>query len=605
MKKLLFIFVIMFSLTSCGRQIAVSGSSDIKPLEFIEATNYTNIPEKRKQQLEEYVAAMDSADLLSVIRLGQLADKRITIKVNKPELISLGEISFEIVLENVDKKSVVLPLKGMLNYYLAETNIRNACIVWGNMSINENSIILTTLNHIYKIDIDSMSIEQLQPEFLTDIAQRYYLMDTISCDAGYTVSYMDRTKQEFVIFDKDGKTVNRIDTDSVFAHYNPSSSNNMNITYGKDCMTTFYADPQQTVIGITSDDRAYEPDGEIYPPALKVFFDITTGQSEHYPISLVNYSDDNYHLAIFAPSNYNTHRVIRRENGKVTDYFTFETDELGKWSSHDGKLESMVTADCGFNVVSAYCPYSRQTVTVDFINNSVDISTDYDENWQYSVFDTYKDRYCLCEGARTGAGDVSHKDIVLKDTETGQMKYIDTIGGMYGGSESAGFFSNGDVYTIGLDEFKVFTTDMSQQDPVFEMSKNFPLGSELTGDIYFRHLLAARRDPDNHSWVVLYNEAPYEEDANDWYMPDDFGDNFYKSTYKIGILDPQGNLTKVYDTGEHVMTYSFRTVEMYMKPGNIIHFSVLIKGTPQLEAELDLNTGEYTCISGGYNEWAK
>ena len=128
-----------------------------------------------------------------------------------------------------------------------------------------------------------------------------------------------------------------------------------------------------------------------------------------------------------------------------------------------------------------------------------------------------------------GGGDVVINSIYLVENATGDVKYIDTIGGMYGGSESAGFFSNGDVYTIGLDEFKVFTTDMSQQGPVFEMSKNFPLGDDAVEKGGFRHLLSARRDPATQSWVVLYNEAPYQADANDWYMDGDLGYNFYKS----------------------------------------------------------------------------
>ena len=130
------------------------------------------------------------------------------------------------------------------------------------------------------------------------------------------------------------------------------------------------------------------------------------------------------------------------------------------------------------------------------------------------------------------------------------------------------------------------------------------MGDDAVGKGSFRHLLAARRDPATHSWVVLYNEGvEYENYADNFIDYKNLSDNFYNSTYKIGILDPQGNLTKVYDTGEHVMTYSFRQVSMYMEEGDINNFKVLHKGvTPQLHGQLDLKTGEYTCISGGYNK---
>ena len=198
---------------------------------------------------------------------------------------------------------------------------------------------------------------------------------------------------------------------------------------------------------------------------------------------------------------------------------------------------------------------SDHIITADFAKRKVSstISKQMIENGLERLYSNSADgRYSLWKGNGEGGGDVVINSIYLVENATGDVKYIDTIGGMYGGSESAGFFSNGDVYTIGLDEFKVFTTDMSQQGPVFEMSKNFPLGEDAVEKGGFRHLLSARRDPATHSWVVLYNEAPYQADANDWYMDGDLGYNFYKSTYKVGILDPQGNLTKVYDTGEYV-----------------------------------------------------
>ena len=198
--------------------------------------------------------------------------------------------------------------------------------------------------------------------------------------------------------------------------------------------------------------------------------------------------------------------------------------------------------------------------------------------------------------------------LALKNEKTGEIGFIDQYNGVKHRKFSldAGFFSNGDVYTISRDEFKVFTTDMSRQGPAFEMSKNFPLGYEISDDIYFRHLLGARRDPGTHSWVVLYNESgPYSENSRDYYIDgDDWG--YYKSTYKIGILDPQGNLTQVFDTGEYVKTYSFSSIDMYMIRDNIIRFDVLQKGEyPILRGEVDLVTGRYTNISGGYNNLAK
>ena len=226
-------------------------------------------------------------------------------------------------------------------------------------------------------------------------------------------------------------------------------------------------------------------------------------------------------------------------------------------------------------------------------------------NLQWIVAKSSNDRYSLWSSDGGSGGDAIVEKIYLVDNHTGKTKYLDTIGGMYGGNAGCGFFSNGDIYTIMLDEFKVFTTDMSQQGPVFEMSKNFPLGDNAIGDGTYRRLLSARRDPATHSWAVLYHAGKYHEVYEDDYVDyDKLSDNFFNSTYKIGILDQQGNLTKTYETGEYVMSYWFRGIKMHMETGDILYFSVLNKGiTPQLEAKIDLKTGEYTCISGGYNNW--
>lgn len=609
MKKLLLLFVLVLSFTACTDFTPDTGNNDVqpavKPLEYTETAQFTQLPQPQLKQLEKYVESLSPRDLLGILRLEQLAEKGITVKIEHPQLKDVSMVNFDIVLENSQGKTAVLPVSALLNYNSDSNGLRNIEVIWGNISADEENLIVTMLNNIYKLDIDTLSVQQLQPEFLTDGQQQYYLLDVISCDAGYTASCLGQTRQGIVVFDENGKTVSENLEFGFLGGTDSDISRNYSIRLGHNHLTTFYINPQQTILGFTSDETVYAGNKTETAPLVNTLADLSTDAVEYYPYTAFDYTSGDYRFTMFSPGNYNTFRAVRAKNGKVTDYFTFDGSQLHETFRQDYNDEYSISSAEDGNIVTVYSPYSSQTLEINFKDYTVNIYNQYTEDWEYEVFDTSKDgRFELCTGSRYGGGDVSHSRIVLRDTQTGQMKYIDTIGGMYGGSESAGFFSNGDVYTIGLDEFKVFTNNMEQTEPVFEMSKNFPLGDDAVGKGSFRHLLAARRNPDDFSWIVLYNEAPYKEQPSDWYMDGDLGYNFYKSTYKVGILDPQGNLTRVYDTGEYVMTYDFRRVNMYLSADNMLNFKVVIKGTEtQLHGQLNLNTGEYTCVSGGYNRW--
>lgn len=603
MKKLLFVLAFVFALTGCEGQ----GSDAIQPLQYTEEYNFTQLSDSDGTLLQRYVRQADITDLLSEMRIEQLAQMGISVSAQNISLVSNGQVDFDLVLNNPQGKTLTLPMEAVVNYYITGNGIKRIHIMWGNISAENSTPVLCTLNHIYTIDAEKLTLKQLSPQFLADKTQRYYLLDAIACDAGYTAAYMDSEKQGYIVFDKTGKTTDEYYRANFFAYYNDSSSSNYSFEGPGACIATFYVDPQQTIIGRSKEETAYHPQEENYAISMYSLADLASDLVEFYPFAPFDYQCGDCRVAMFSPGNYNTFRVVRAKNGRVTDYFTFDGSSLHETFRNDYQDEFIIDSDENCDVVTVYSIYSGQLLEIDFTDYTVDVSSEFTENWQYTICDTDKTgRYRLCAGGRYGGGDVSYTMLVLKDTHTGWMKYIDTIGGMYGGGEDAGFFSNGDVYTISRDEFKVFTTDMSQQGPVFEMSKNFPLGYEISDEIYFRHLLGARRDPQTHSWVVLYNESgPYSEDGRDYYIDgDDWG--YYKSTYKIGILDPQGRLTQVYDTGEYVHTYNFTSIDMYMIRDNVIRFEVLQKGEhPILRGEVDLVTGRYTNISGGYNNLAK
>ena len=163
--------------------------------------------------------------------------------------------------------------------------------------------------------------------------------------------------------------------------------------------------------------------------------DLTADAVEFYPFAPFDYHSGDYRVTMLSPGNYNTFRVVRAKDGKVTDYFTFDGSNLHETFRNDYSDEFIIESDENCDVVTVYSTYSGQLLEIDFTDYSVEISNDFTGNWQYTVYDTDKTgRYQLCGGGHYGGGDVSYTILVLKDTHTGQMKYIDTIGGMYGGS---------------------------------------------------------------------------------------------------------------------------------------------------------------------------
>ena len=566
MKKRIVILAMILAFTACGQTDADNSKAE---------------PSVSPSPEPEFVTVDSALNILNVEKIKILKSQGVTATV----IGKTGEDKTYICLEKGD------------NQLMIEYDYNNPVTLnyWGGhiVVVQPDGLEYYSIDNFHYVDTFTV----------TDFTGR--LVDAIPHGHGFLAAYIDGEEYGFAKFRASGGFMYKLplSLENPFADGNGKIVNKTFLTYIDK--NQYYTDQSQKQLLFASGDSIEdEYDGFIYNLSdntahhFRTFASDTDDNGGVYMTAVVDkYSDDRMRDDIPA-------KIFRLYNGDPTGYIEFDAGLLmGGFFDFDG-VEVTHIDD---NKVEFRSLNSDHIITADFAKKKVDstISKQMIENGLERLYSNSADgRYSLWKGNGEGGGDVVINSIYLVENATGNVKYIDTIGGMYGGSESAGFFSNGDVYTIGLDEFKVFTTDMSQQGSVFEMSKNFPLGDDAVEKGGFRHLLSARRDPATQSWVVLYNEAPYQADANDWYMDGDLGYNFYKSTYKVGILDPQGNLTKVYDTGEHVMTYDFRQVSMYMEEGDIINFKVIIKEKEtQLHGQLDLKTGQYTCISGGYNEW--
>ena len=247
--------------------------------------------------------------------------------------------------------------------------------------------------------------------------------------------------------------------------------------------------------------------------------------------------------------------------------------------------------------------YVGQELVIDFKNHTSEATyTLSEEQVRTEIAKSRDGKYILYGSSRTGGGDVAYTSVVLYDKQNDIYMFIDEVGGMYGGNESVGFFTNGDVYVFSRDDFKVYTADSTVSQPVFKVSDNFPLGGDIDDNGTARYLLDARRDPEDGTYIVLYTEIEPYENYSEIHMEDN--ENVLKSTYKVGLLDAEGYLVTSYDTTEHVLWSGFYETEMRLQSNRYLIVNVLYKGNSSvLQFRIDINTGEFKNLSGGYDSF--
>ena len=592
MKKLILLAVFVLMFTACTQADDVNSHSGLSSQELVIENNDVSF-DKLRDILDKFVIE----DILHREKLKNLSAAGITVSLKSCEITSFTQADAIIEFTKGDYSLTVDTVLDL--YYKGTSDTPQDVHLCGITAYVDGSQLLVT--HPFGVEIYSAeTLEHI--DTIKVFSDKFKLIDSVKFKNSFLAIYTDgRSIANLIVFDENGRITGvRIelkDTDAVAA-YKSNEYNQKMVVSPRPHLVKLNDDE----ILFTAGNTMAKAGGNLfkynmmyrlmYPAYLQQYFE--NGDSRLYIIA----NKDNTGASAFVMKDGISQCYAYMPGEYASDYLADKNSIMQEhWSDDNQKI---ILKDKNTDA----------EITFDFKNGKVWLNAlqgVIENNLRSKIADSPDGRYSLWEADGGSGGDNFVMDIYLVENRTGLVRELDTIGGMYGGNSDVGFFSNGDVYTMNLEEFKVFTPDISRQGPAFEMSKNFPLGDDISQDIAFRHLLAVRRDPASHSWTVLYNESKYYEKYEDYFVDyEKWSDNFYKSTYKVAILDPQGNLAKVYDTGEHVMSYWFRRVRMYMEPGDILHFSVLHKNTtPQLEAKIDLKTGQYTCISGGYNSWGK
>ena len=183
------------------------------------------------------------------------------------------------------------------------------------------------------------------------------------------------------------------------------------------------------------------------------------------------------------------------------------------------------------------------------------------------------------------------KNVVLCEKDTGKrisLGFIDNDN-----ISDAGFFSNGDIYTMDTTGLNVFRCDMTPQ-PYFTTKTNFRGGGVFGYNVDERYIYAIRRDPIKFDYIVVYSQA--RESGEFLYeKPNDFQ---LGTNYKVGLLDKEGNLTHSWDSGVPVVhsVNGFEPVYISKTGENTIEFFVT-RGEEELRrVSVDITSGKTEII---------
>ncbi len=486
-------------------------------------------------------------------------------------------------------------------YWLGNGSFEEYCTVSGfNADVQQEKLIVT-LNDKAMI-YSAKDFTPLLTILPSDEGRK--LIDTTAYKDGWISAFVSENGQGFEIYDKNGKFIEEyVFKKALFTRPTPQNYNSTLAVNPRPHIT--FIDKEQTLLIYSADKETYSKGNDI-PHYL---FNLSKGAVTRY--QTIEYW--NFHPY----NNSNSYHLLSVENGQDTD-----SDSLIIYSVKDSKPDRLQKLNINNlpqnfadkeikhrspafydHSITLYCTASGCMVTVDM--NTGEIYTlpkgTVDKYKLYSHHEVSADgKYSIFAGDSHGGGDVSYSKYYLVENATGKLKYLDELGGMYGGKEDTGFLQNSDVYTYTYDNFVIFGTDMDNPQPIWRLTNHFPMGENAAEGVYCRYLMAARRDPVSKSVLIIYFDDTYGDDRYEEGFIDYKNNGWQlKATYKVALINPDGTIGYVHDTGVNVLAgWGLHPVSMYLEsPTSLRIYSWANSHRyTYFEGRLNLTTGEYRSI---------
>lgn len=599
MKKHLFAVIAILSFSLFAACSAMEDRAEFKKPEHIAQISAYNAGDNTEQMRSDYISSLSAEDMLSRERLAVLSRAGVRVKGVQAEENGDGTLIVTVQLENAKGRVIDLSLTAMLNFSAYGDGFHGEEVYWGSLNAADNEIILTSLNDIYIIDINKMSVKNTGFEISGINGGNYYLGDTVKKGDEYiTCCYDELTdKNKLITFASDGSLKQVAETTYNF--------------FGRKCTGPDYApyplylDSKTELFFMDKEENFLaekDKSGGVYVCNLQ------TGEFFYYR-EILDVTTAAGRVVLRGRESVREQKDLGKtaalydENGVITD--SFETDItphhcFGESYYLERSNLSLETAQPEDNVFVVFNPYFAQQITLNFNTKTARAEYIYDERWLCEETSLSPDgKYAIVTGSYNGAGDVYFRDNALLEKETGKMKHIGQTGGMYGGRET-GFLKNGDVYCYGFVAFDIYDCNMDNPNPVWRLGDFIPLGKTEAGEGNFvRYLMAARRDPGNKSVTAVYFDLPETDNSSDLYADYEKDTVRLKATYRILRISQSGVIEYDCDTGCNVLSPNgFVRVSIYPEDNENMHiYGWLINhNNIWFEGSINLTDGKYTAI---------
>lgn len=591
MKKIWIITVLALSLClyGCAQQPAQSGESGITADSIGEEISSAESGDisADKADIEVLTDAMktkNADDFFGNDIYDKLSKEGLTVAVKNTAVIGTDTVTFDVAVTDKEtgKGFAIENMHAKLKYYGIDSVVLNSRNLWVEnafISVADGIVIAGGFDEIRFFDTETMQEMPLDVFVDTDMEIRWH--NTVKVGDKYVFSCHAGDDFALVVADKGGNTT--LLPANLTDYYREYDSFSGELSLRGN-------DPDRIYIGGS---YCYDINqGVLYllRNRLECYEDSQLFRFEKWVSASENGTDH--------------HRLTVEKDGKVVDvreFYGLEINEVFGTNQQTNEFGSNVEFSFAhdYRDVIIHCPDTQATVFLDRETATGTVVYQPDDRQvkpYFSPIYSNDRRYTICDGASAGGGDYWVSQKILHDSQTGKYSYIGVIGGMYGGGESIGFFSNDDIYMFGHTEFLVFEKGMAQAQPKFVMSKNFPLGKVDEGNIETRYIYAVRRDPKTFEYIVVYADFPHCSHVSQLETEPDSG--LLKPTYTIGFLNSDGKLKNIIKTDAHVEWgyFGFNDVYMYLD-GNQLHFMPCFKSQYYTtEVIADVDTEEVTVL---------
>lgn len=515
----------------------------------------------------------------------RLADKGITVSVDNLRPTGKADAAFDLILSRKDGYRLELPMAAQCGYrYWDGGRYVNLDLEWGGVSaVDADTIAVSTLDSIRFYDAATLTPKAvpLDPSFLN--GKSYTLLGACRDGSGRLMMpvWADEAPS-LAVFAADGS----LQSLEPLANDLPFTSDGLRDIGGRffvyqDCFEWLGLD---TPMLLFQYDTFYDASGRVFGRSGITF----STENDDHRAELHNFGGwfsgnediaaDRQKLALYY------------ENGDFVSGFFFDGTEMpysyGSPNREDYPgLSYFWQADRP--VMGCSCSYTDLTITFDFEKKQATL--EYDIQPEHMEADSNvispNGRYSIHSASWDGGGDMGFATLVLKDRQTGLLRYLAQSGGMYGGNGSFGFLSNNDIYLLESARLRILEPVTLEPRPFL-----LPLG-RLEGEERSRYLYTFRRDPTDGTFIVLFSESSSE----DKWVEDPIAGYHAAFSYQIGLCDARGNLLERYDTMQPVLSSYFGLFSVRMqRSGDLLAFTWSGgKPSAQLSAVFDLKTKTY------------